>query len=50
MLVDDGFCLAGLPSLFSAVAGVPIRPTRIIADTMAALRSTLGYPPASARA
>jgi len=49
MLVDDGFCLAGLPSLFGAVAGVPIRPTTIIADTMAALRGTLGYPPVSAR-
>jgi hypothetical protein len=49
MLVDDGYCLAGLPSLFGAVAGVPIRPTRIIADTMAALRSMLGYSPVSAR-
>jgi hypothetical protein len=49
MLVDDGFCLTGLPSLFATVAGVPIRPTTIIADTMAALRHTLGYPPVNAR-
>jgi hypothetical protein len=49
MLIDDGFCLTGLPSFFSAVAGVPIRPTTILADTMAALRATLGYPPVSAR-
>jgi hypothetical protein len=44
VLVDDGFPLAGLPSLFSAVAGVTIRPTTIIADTAAALRDALRSP------
>lgn len=41
VLLDDGFPLPGLPNLFGAVAGVPVRPTTIIADTMAALRGQL---------
>jgi hypothetical protein len=32
-LDDDGFPLPGLPSLFSAVAGVPIAPATLLADT-----------------
>jgi hypothetical protein len=41
VLIADGFVLPGLPSLFGAVAGVPIRPTTIIGDTAAALRSAI---------
>jgi hypothetical protein len=44
LLTDDGFCLPGLSNLFAAVAGMPIRPTTIIADTMAALRAALHCP------
>lgn len=40
-LVDDGFPLAGLPTFFTAVAGTPIRPTTLLADTMAVLRRSL---------
>lgn len=37
-LLDDGYPLPGLPSLISAVAGVPIQPDTLIADTATALR------------
>jgi hypothetical protein len=37
VLSDDGFVLPGLPSMFSALAGVPIRPDTLIADTAGAL-------------
>jgi hypothetical protein len=40
-LVDDGFPLPGLPSLFSALAGVPIKPDTLIADTAGALVEAL---------
>lgn len=33
VLADDGFALPGLPSLFSAVAGRPVRPDTLLADT-----------------
>lgn len=36
-LTDDGFPLPGLPSLFSAVAGAPIAPSTLLADTAAHL-------------
>ncbi|MEV5408515.1 hypothetical protein AB0K60_06720 [Thermopolyspora sp. NPDC052614] len=32
---DDGFPLPGMPSLFSAVAGAPIEPATLLADTAA---------------
>jgi hypothetical protein len=38
---DDGYPLPGLPSLFSAVAGKPVRPATLIADTSAALLAAL---------
>lgn len=41
VLTADGFPLPGMPSLFGAVAGTPIRPTTLIADTAAALRGAL---------
>jgi hypothetical protein len=41
VLVDDGFALPGLPSLFSALAGTEIAPDTLIADTAAALRKAL---------
>lgn len=41
VLVDDGYPLAGLPSMLSTLAGVPIRPSTIIADTATALRRAL---------
>ena len=41
VLVDDAYPLPGLPSLLSTLAGVPIRPSTIIADTAAALRHAL---------
>ncbi|GGM90969.1 hypothetical protein GCM10010106_43210 [Thermopolyspora flexuosa] len=36
-LDDDGYPLPGLPSLFSAVAGAPITPSTLLADTAAHL-------------
>jgi hypothetical protein len=41
VLVDDGFPLPGLPSLFSALAGTRIVPDTLIADTATALRKAL---------
>ncbi|HEY3006950.1 MAG TPA: hypothetical protein VGJ63_02655 [Micromonosporaceae bacterium] len=40
-LPDDGFALPGLPSLFGALAGVPMPPDTLVADTAAALRAAL---------
>jgi hypothetical protein len=40
-LIDDGFPLPGLPSLFGALAGVPIQPDTLIADTSQALVDAL---------
>jgi hypothetical protein len=40
-LSDDGFVLPGLPSMFSALAGASIRPDTLIADTAAAIRTSL---------
>jgi hypothetical protein len=39
---DDGYPLPGLPSLFGALAGAPLAPDTLIADTAAALRQALG--------
>jgi hypothetical protein len=33
VLDDDGFALPGLPSLFSAIAGAPLTPDTLLADT-----------------
>jgi hypothetical protein len=33
VLVEDGFVLPGLPSLFSAIAGVELRPDTLLDDT-----------------
>jgi hypothetical protein len=33
VLSDDGYPLPGLPSLFSAIAGVPLTPDTILRDT-----------------
>jgi hypothetical protein len=41
VLIDDAYPLPGMPSLFAAVAGVPIRPSTMISDTMTALRHAL---------
>lgn len=41
-LDDDGYPLPGLPSLFSAVAGAPITPATLLADTAAHLAGLLG--------
>ena len=41
ILADDAYPLPGMPSLFAAVAGAPIRPTTMISDTMTALREAL---------
>jgi hypothetical protein len=41
VLIDDGFVLAGLPSLFSVLAGAPIVPDTMIAETVAELRQAL---------
>lgn len=41
VLVDDGFPLPGLPSLFSAIAGAEIRPGTLLADTADALVTVL---------
>jgi hypothetical protein len=40
--VEDGFPLPGLPSLFTALAGVPIAPDTLLADTSTALIDALG--------
>lgn len=40
-LIEDGFPLPGLPSLFSAIAGVPLEPDTLIRDTMTEIISTL---------
>ncbi|GII67181.1 hypothetical protein Skr01_72660 [Sphaerisporangium krabiense] len=41
---DDGFPLPGLPSLFGAVAGAPIRPATLLADVSAELVRLIGVP------
>jgi hypothetical protein len=41
VLIDDAFPLPGLPSLLTTLAGMPILPSTIIADTAAALRHAL---------
>lgn len=41
VLVDDGFPLPGLPSLFSALAGVPLVPDTLLADTAFAVVEAL---------
>ncbi len=41
VLADDGYPLPGLPSLVSALAGVPIRPDTLIRETMTELRAAL---------
>jgi hypothetical protein len=41
ILVEDGFPLPGLPSLFSALAGAPIAPSTLLADVAAALETCL---------
>ena len=42
VLIDDGFPLPGMPSFFSAVAGSPIVPDTMIAETVTELRAALG--------
>jgi hypothetical protein len=42
VLTQDGFPLPGLPSLFSALAGGPVTPDTILADTAKALVEALG--------
>ena len=42
VLTQDGFPLPGLPSLFSALAGSPVTPDTILADTAKALVEALG--------
>lgn len=39
---DDGFPLPGLPTLFSDLAGAPVTPDTLLADTAAALVGALG--------
>jgi hypothetical protein len=41
VLVEDGYPLPGLPSLVSALAGVPIAPDTLILETMTELRAAL---------
>jgi hypothetical protein len=41
VLAEDGYPLPGLPSLFSAVAGRPVVPDTLVADTAAALLAAL---------
>jgi hypothetical protein len=41
-LPDDGFPLPGLPGLFGALAGVPMAPDTLLADTASALTTALG--------
>jgi hypothetical protein len=43
--VDDGFPLAGLPSLFSALAPAPVVPDTLLADTAEALQALLAPTP-----
>jgi hypothetical protein len=40
-LIDDGYVLPGLPSLFSALGGARIAPDTMIAETVLALRAAL---------
>jgi hypothetical protein len=40
-LPDDGYPLSGLPSLFSAIAGVELRPDTLLADTAAEINAQL---------
>jgi hypothetical protein len=40
-LMDDGFVLPGMPSLFSALANATIKPDTLIADTASAIRALL---------
>lgn len=40
-LPDDGYPLPGLPSLFSAIAGVELRPDTLLADTAAEINAQL---------
>ncbi len=42
VLTDDGFPLPGLPSLFSALAGAPLRPDTLLADLAGALEAAIG--------
>jgi hypothetical protein len=41
LLVDDGYPLAGLPRLVSAVAGHPVQPDTLLADTTRAVLAAL---------
>ena len=41
VLIDDGYPLPGLPSLFSALAGAPIGPDTMILETVTELRAAL---------
>ncbi len=41
VLAEDGYPLPGLPSLFSALAGTPVGPDTLVADTAAALLDAL---------
>jgi hypothetical protein len=41
LLVDDGYPLAGLPHLVSAVAGHPVQPDTLLADTTRAVLAAL---------
>jgi hypothetical protein len=47
VLADDGYPLPGLPSLFGALAGVPLAPDTLVAATAAALVTALGQRSAS---
>jgi hypothetical protein len=40
-LIDDGFPLAGMPSLLSAIAGTQLRPDTLVADTAAEVIAAL---------
>jgi hypothetical protein len=41
VMIDDGFPLTGLPSLFSAIAGSELTPDTLLADTSAAIVAEL---------
>jgi hypothetical protein len=41
VLIDDGYPLPGLPSLFSAIAGVELTPDTLLADTAAEINAQL---------
>jgi hypothetical protein len=41
VLAEDGYPLPGLPSLFSAVAGTPVRPDTLVTDTAVTLAGAL---------